>query len=160
MTVSPNEYRWDFMGLSTEDKPTKATSENVTDGSTYYEVDTSKLYVFYGSEWYEKQSTGGGGGGDNDFIKLEVTVNADTQKVYLNKTAAEILAYYEADKFLGSTFLIPADTLIYAQVCYGLLVKQGDEYFLSAYTKDPTGTIAINLEAKTINSTFVGELPA
>lgn len=67
--ISPNEYRWDFIGLSTDTKPTPATSENVTDGSTYYEVDTSKLYVWCQDDWYEKQDTGGGGGGSTPQIK-------------------------------------------------------------------------------------------
>lgn len=60
--VSKPEYRWDFIGLSTQSKPTPATSENVTDGSTFYEADTSKLYIFYKTQWYEKTATGGGGG--------------------------------------------------------------------------------------------------
>lgn len=60
--VSKPEYRWDFIGLSTQSKPLPATSENVTDGSTFYEADTSKLYIFYKTQWYEKTATGGGGG--------------------------------------------------------------------------------------------------
>lgn len=53
-------YRWDFIGLSTDDKPTFASSPKVTDGSTFYESDTSKLYVWYQDQWYEKEDTGGG----------------------------------------------------------------------------------------------------
>lgn len=56
-------YRWDFIGLSTDTKPTPETSEKVTDGSTYYTSDDSKLYVWYSDQWYEKEDTGGGGGG-------------------------------------------------------------------------------------------------
>lgn len=56
-------YRWDFIGLSSYDKPTPETSPKVVDGSTYYEADTSKLFVFYKDHWYEKTPTGGGGGG-------------------------------------------------------------------------------------------------
>lgn len=52
--ISDTKYRWNFLGLSTEAKPT--TGENVTDGSTFYEADTSKLYVYYGGTWYEKTS--------------------------------------------------------------------------------------------------------
>lgn len=62
-------YRWDFIGLSSQAKPTKATSDKVTNGSTYYESDTSKLYVFYGNQWYEKTAPGGGGG-TSDFDQL------------------------------------------------------------------------------------------
>ena len=60
-----NHYRWDFIGLSTDDKPTPATSEKVADGSTFYCSDNSKLYVFYKDQWYEKEATGGGGGGQS-----------------------------------------------------------------------------------------------
>lgn len=52
--ISDNKYRWDFIGLSTEQKPT--TGEYVTDGSTFYEVNTSKLFFFYKGTWYEKTS--------------------------------------------------------------------------------------------------------
>lgn len=70
MVAKFDQYiRWDFLGLSTDTKPTPTTSEDVTDGSTYYEVDTSKLYVWCQDNWYEKQ--GGGGGGDTkQFIEI------------------------------------------------------------------------------------------
>ena len=48
-------YRWDFYGLSTDSKP-DATNEKVANGSTYYEADTSKLYVWYNDQWYEKEA--------------------------------------------------------------------------------------------------------
>lgn len=51
-----NQTRWDFIGLSTEEKPTPATSYKVTDGSTFYEADTSKLFVWTKTQWYEKTS--------------------------------------------------------------------------------------------------------
>ena len=47
--------RWDFIGLSSESKPT-ATSNKVVNGSTFYEADTSKLYIWVASQWYEKTS--------------------------------------------------------------------------------------------------------
>lgn len=87
-------YRWDFIGLSSQEKPTPATSEKVVDGSTFYEADTSKLYVFCKTQWYEKESTGGGGGGttytagdgisiaDNTIsVDLAQTTGTDTKKV-------------------------------------------------------------------------------
>ena len=43
-------YRFDYLGLSTEEKPTE-----IVDGSTYYEVDTSTLYIAYKNEWYEQE---------------------------------------------------------------------------------------------------------
>lgn len=63
-----NHYRWDFIGLSTDSKPTPATSEKVADGSTFYCSDNSKLYVFYKDQWYEKEATGGGGTTYEDFV--------------------------------------------------------------------------------------------
>lgn len=59
MVAPLQHYRWDFYGLSTDDKPTADTSEKVADGSTYYEADTSKLYVWYDDAWYEKEDGGG-----------------------------------------------------------------------------------------------------
>lgn len=52
-------YRWDFYGLSTDSKP-DATNPKVANGSTYYEADTSKLYVWYNDQWYEKEAGGSG----------------------------------------------------------------------------------------------------
>ena len=46
--------RWDFIGLSTDSKPT--SGPRVVDGSTYYEADTSKLYFWTKDRWYEKTS--------------------------------------------------------------------------------------------------------
>lgn len=86
-------YRWDFIGLSTDTKPTPATSEKVVDGSTFYCSDNSKLYVFCKDTWYEKTATGGGGGttytaGDGINIAdstisvdLAQTTGTDTKKV-------------------------------------------------------------------------------
>lgn len=49
------KYRYDFIGLSTDDKPT-ATSKGVVNGSTFYEANTSKLFFFTDGTWYEKTS--------------------------------------------------------------------------------------------------------
>lgn len=71
MVAKFDQYiRWDFLGLSTDTKPTPTTSEDVTDGSTYYEVDTSKLYVWCQDNWYEKEDTGGGGGTSQPPVKV------------------------------------------------------------------------------------------
>lgn len=43
--------KWNFIGLSDDDKPT--SGEKVVDGSTFFEVDTSKVYVWYKDQWYE-----------------------------------------------------------------------------------------------------------
>ena len=47
--------RWDFIGLSSESKPT-ADNSKVCDGSTFYEADTSKLYFWTKDRWYRKTS--------------------------------------------------------------------------------------------------------
>ena len=66
------KYRWDFIGLSTDEKPTSETSDKVVNGSTYYCSDTSKLYVYCDGAWYERKPLGGGGGGGgtSDFNDL------------------------------------------------------------------------------------------
>lgn len=61
--VNKIHYRWDFFGLSTDTKPTPEDSPKVVDGSTFYESDTSKLFVFYKDTWYERKPLGEGGGG-------------------------------------------------------------------------------------------------
>ena len=48
--------RWDFIGLSTDSKPTPATSKKVVDSSTFYEANTSKLYFWVKNQWYQKTS--------------------------------------------------------------------------------------------------------
>lgn len=45
-----NLYKSDLIGLSTEEKPS-----NQLDGTTFYEVDTSKFYIYYKGTWYEQQ---------------------------------------------------------------------------------------------------------
>lgn len=42
------KYRVDFVGLSTDEKP----SDQLENGSTYYTVDTQELYIYYEGEWY------------------------------------------------------------------------------------------------------------
>ena len=48
------QVRWDFIGLSTEEKPIPETSNCVVNGSTFYEADTSRLYFWTDGYWYEK----------------------------------------------------------------------------------------------------------
>lgn len=76
-------YRWDFIGLSTDTKPTPETSEKVVDGSTFYCSDNSKLYVYCKDKWYEKTVSGGGGtsytaGTGIDITGTEISVDTDT----------------------------------------------------------------------------------
>ena len=47
--------RWDFIGLSSDSKPTP-TTHRVVDGSTFFEADTSRLYFWTKDRWYRKTS--------------------------------------------------------------------------------------------------------
>ena len=89
-----NHYRWDFIGLSTDDKPTSETSEKVVNGSTFYCSDTSKLYVYCDGTWYERKPLGGGGGGttytagDGIDITSDV-ISVDTTTIQEKLTAGD-----------------------------------------------------------------------
>lgn len=93
--VTNNHYRWDFIQLADDPKPTPATSPKVADGSTLYTSDDSKLYVWYKDQWYEKTSTGGGGGGDS-YTKSETD-----QKIIDGFTKNYVTAGKKADTTLG-----------------------------------------------------------
>ena len=79
--VTENHYRWDFIGLSTDSKPTPSDSYKVTDGSTFYCADNSKLYVWYNNQWYERTAPGGGGESDYDFEDFTFTLVDGTEVV-------------------------------------------------------------------------------
>ena len=79
MVVTDNHYRWDFIGLSTDQKPTPATSEKVVNGSTFYCVDNSKLYVYCTDNWYERKALGGGGEADYEFEDFTFTLLDNTE---------------------------------------------------------------------------------
>lgn len=46
-----NNWRVDLVKLSSEEKPT-----GQIDGTTLYEVDTSKFFIYYKGQWYEQTS--------------------------------------------------------------------------------------------------------
>lgn len=87
------KYRWDFIGLSTDEKPTPATSDKVVDGSTFYCSDNSKLYVFCKDRWYERKALGGGGGGGTSYTAgtgidiTDDTISVDTETIQEKLTA-------------------------------------------------------------------------
>lgn len=85
------KYRWDFIGLSTDEKPTAETSPKVTDGSTYYCSDTSQLYVWCNDQWYEKTATGGGGGGDAPTV-VQATGTSTTDVMSQNAVSSMVFA--------------------------------------------------------------------
>lgn len=84
------KYRWDFIGLSTDQKPTAATSPKVTDGSTYYCSDNSKLYVWYKNQWYERKALGGGG-----TINVVQTTGQSVTDVMSQKAVTDIIGNVE-----------------------------------------------------------------
>lgn len=43
------EFRSDYLGISIEEKP-----QVEANGTTYYEVDTSRFYIWYNGTWYEQ----------------------------------------------------------------------------------------------------------
>ena len=47
------EFRLDIVGLSSEEKP----AEDILNGTTYYEVDTGDLYIYYKGLWYNQTPT-------------------------------------------------------------------------------------------------------
>lgn len=89
--VDKIQYRWDFIGLSTDTKPTPETNDRVANGSTFYCSDNSKLYVWYKDQWYEKTVSGGGGGGSytaGDGIDItNNTISVDTDTIQEKLTA-------------------------------------------------------------------------
>ena len=82
--------RWDFIGLSTDTKP-DSTNEKVTNGSTYYEANTSKYYVYYNGSWYEKTATGGG-----PTINVVQTTGQSTEDVMSQKAVTDIIGDVES----------------------------------------------------------------
>lgn len=85
-----NHYRWDFIGLSTDVKPTPSTSLKVVDGSTFYCSDTSKLYVYCKNNWYERKPLGSGGGSYTAGTGITIaddTISVDTTTIQEKLTA-------------------------------------------------------------------------
>lgn len=82
-------YRWDFIGLSTDDKPT-ADNPKVTDGSTFYESDTSKYYIWYDDQWYEKVVEGGGGGLPATWADFKAMTATQLKNIYPEGTEVDI----------------------------------------------------------------------
>ena len=68
MPIDPEGYKrvdfkngqMDFIGLEDNEKPTPRSGawdeseDYLAWGSTYYEVDTGKLFIYWNEEWYEQ----------------------------------------------------------------------------------------------------------
>lgn len=129
------KYRWDFIGLSTDTKPTPETSEKVVNGSTFYCSDTSKLYVYCDGTWYERKALGGGGGGGtSDYPDLTNKPKINNVELNGNKTSSD-LGLQPAGNYV--TF---AD---YASASTTGVVKTSAQYGVStsSYTKNLTGAV-------------------
>lgn len=108
--VTDNHYRWDFIQLADDPKPTPATSFKVTDGSTLYTSDDSKLYVWYKDQWYEKASTGGGGGIPTTVVD---TIWFGTQDQYdAIETKAEKTLYLVQEEVVSANTLSASPTVL------------------------------------------------
>lgn len=107
------KYRWDFIGLSTDEKPTSETSDKVVNGSTYYCSDTSKLYVYCDGTWYERKPLGGGGGGGaSDFNDLSNRPKYNGSDMTGSTNIPEVVTYSDFTGTDGTTAgtagLVPA----------------------------------------------------
>lgn len=117
-------YRWDFIGLSTDTKPTPETSEKVVDGSTFYCSDTSKLYIFCKNNWYERKALGGGGGGGDEAVKLLTSADVtgkdgdDNDIIEVWKLPAGVYRYETNDNFY----------IVFSMIEEGGIYIQSDEY--------------------------------
>lgn len=112
------KYRWDFIGLSTDTKPTAETSEKVVNGSTYYCSDTSKLYVYCDGTWYERQPLGGGGGGGSYTAGTGIDITNDT--ISLDSTSQASLA--KADTAIQNTDYASSSVAGVLKVSNGVVV--------------------------------------
>ena len=70
--------RLDIVILSTETKPT----ENLKNGSTLYEVDTAKLYVWYKGSWYDE--------GGNEVVEENTETN-DSNRLVKSAETEEVV---------------------------------------------------------------------
>jgi len=127
--VTDNHYRWDFIGLSTDTKPTPLTSDKVVDGSTFYCSDTSKLYVFCKDTWYERKPLGGGGGGGGGTSYTAgagITIEDDTISVDTDTIQPKLTA--------GTNITISDDTISATDTTYtaGTNVSISNENVISA----------------------------
>lgn len=87
MKNNSQRLKWNFKGLSTDPKPTPEESYKVTNGSTYYCVDTSELYIFLDGQWWLQKK---GGGGVSDYEQLSNLPQINGHTLTGDKTAEEL----------------------------------------------------------------------
>lgn len=102
MQNNPQRLKWNFKGLSTDTKPTPEESYKVTNGSTYFCVDTSELYIFLDGQWWLQKK---GGGGVSDYTQLSNLPQINGVTLTGDKTAQELglQKYKHEDQVVGWT---------------------------------------------------------
>ena len=161
-------YRWDFVGLSTDTKPTPETSEKVVNGSTFYCSDTSKLYVFCKNNWYERKPLGGGGGttytaGEGINIS-DNTISVDTTTIQPKLTIAQTTGTSETDVMSQNA----TTSMVFADPSTGTQIRIGSGSSVGSFrnvsigqnaTASDTNTLAVGSYAWTnaANATAVGD---
>lgn len=106
--------RWDFIGLSTDEKPTPEINDQVVNGSTFYCCDNSKLYIFYEGNWFEKLLTYDGSyilptASDTILGGIKVGDNLSIDADGVLSSEADLTNYYdkdEIDKIVANLSLI------------------------------------------------------
>lgn len=87
MEGNPQRLKWNFKGLSTDPKPTPEETYKVTNGSTFFCVDTSELYIFLDGQWWLQKK---GGGGVSDYTQLSNLPQINGVTLIGDKTAEEL----------------------------------------------------------------------
>lgn len=135
--VTQNHFRWDFIGLSTDEKPTPATSDKVVDGSTFYCSDNSKLYVFCKTQWYEKTATGGGGTTYTAGTGIDITEDTISADVDAIQAALDTFTGTDGTS-AGTAGVVPAPA-----------ATDADKFLKSDGTWDTAGGSSITVEQST-----------
>lgn len=133
------KYQWNFLGLSSEIKPTEG--EYVTDGSTFYEVDTSTEYIYYKGTWYKQAGSG------KVMEVVEITGMSGT------------LSDEDYNKLLGDNCLIKASTQYFIKeyqaatvIRYGAIPRKSNNSIIFDYIDIEKSTKAYELKYETYSN--------
>lgn len=130
-------YRWDFVGLSTDTKPTPANSEKVVDGSTYYEADTSKLYVYCKNNWYEKTAGGVQTFDFSEIYTLGLNALNESGETYVeNVDITEEQYKYVLNNIKQSKFAIAYEKAEVEEGLYTVITMLSDSTYKGAYDEE------------------------
>ena len=104
MQNNPQRLKWNFKGLSTDTKPMPEDSYKVTNGSTYFCVDTSEFYIFLDGQWWLQKK---GGGGVSDYTQLSNLPSINGVELIGNKTSEELHINKPETQIIGWTRITP-----------------------------------------------------